>query len=242
MFKTIAAATLMLAAMPATAATFDFSGGDSSNGTYGNARVFTAGGISVRASAWQATPTSGGYTVTSAYLARFSAGLGVTGSGDYDGFYNLHTIDNQGKYDFVLLQFDRTVRLDGATLNPFSVSGSTDNDAFISAGVTNLAWTSTINLASQTALATGLFNNGASIKSGAGTPAVRSFGSYAQAGNIWIVGADFFNRDGVDGFKLDDLVVSPAVPEPAAWAMMIGGFGLVGATMRRRRSPLVQYA
>ena len=25
-----------------------------------------------------------------------------------------------------------------------------------------------------------------------------------------------------------------AVPEPATWAMMIGGFGLVGAAMRRR--------
>lgn len=27
-----------------------------------------------------------------------------------------------------------------------------------------------------------------------------------------------------------------AIPEPAAWAMMIGGFGVVGATMRRRRT------
>jgi hypothetical protein len=27
-----------------------------------------------------------------------------------------------------------------------------------------------------------------------------------------------------------------AVPEPASWAMMIAGFGLVGATMRRRRT------
>lgn len=27
-----------------------------------------------------------------------------------------------------------------------------------------------------------------------------------------------------------------AVPEPAAWALIIGGFGLVGATMRRRAS------
>jgi hypothetical protein len=26
-----------------------------------------------------------------------------------------------------------------------------------------------------------------------------------------------------------------AVPEPASWAMMIGGFGLIGAAMRRRR-------
>ncbi len=32
------------------------------------------------------------------------------------------------------------------------------------------------------------------------------------------------------------LTVPPAVPEPASWAMMIAGFGLVGATLRRRRS------
>ena len=30
--------------------------------------------------------------------------------------------------------------------------------------------------------------------------------------------------------------VLSAVPEPATWAMMIGGFGLVGGTMRRRRA------
>lgn len=27
----------------------------------------------------------------------------------------------------------------------------------------------------------------------------------------------------------------PVVPEPATWAMMLAGFGLVGATVRRRR-------
>ncbi len=31
-------------------------------------------------------------------------------------------------------------------------------------------------------------------------------------------------------------LVSSAVPEPATWAMMIGGFGLAGATLRRRRA------
>ena len=30
-------------------------------------------------------------------------------------------------------------------------------------------------------------------------------------------------------------VQTPAVPEPATWAMMIAGFGLVGGVMRRRR-------
>ena len=34
---------------------------------------------------------------------------------------------------------------------------------------------------------------------------------------------------------IGDSVVG-AVPEPATWAMMIGGFGIVGASMRRRRN------
>jgi hypothetical protein len=34
-----------------------------------------------------------------------------------------------------------------------------------------------------------------------------------------------------------------AVPEPATWAMMIGGFGMVGAAMRRRKAQVrVTYA
>lgn len=33
-----------------------------------------------------------------------------------------------------------------------------------------------------------------------------------------------------------------AVPEPATWAMMIGGFGAIGATMRRRRRTLATAA
>lgn len=37
-------------------------------------------------------------------------------------------------------------------------------------------------------------------------------------------------------------VVIPAVPEPASWAMMIGGLGLVGAAMRRKRKVSVRFA
>ena len=42
-------------------------------------------------------------------------------------------------------------------------------------------------------------------------------------------------------FKYDNVIsgntvlASPGVPEPASWAMLIGGFGLTGAAMRRRR-------
>jgi len=40
----------------------------------------------------------------------------------------------------------------------------------------------------------------------------------------------------VNSFEVDNLAVSGAVPEPASWAMMIGGFGLMGSAVRRRRA------
>jgi hypothetical protein len=46
--------------------------------------------------------------------------------------------------------------------------------------------------------------------------------------------------DNVDAI-LDNVVVT-AVPEPAAWAMMIGGFALVGAASRRRTRASITYA
>lgn len=69
-----------------------------------------------------------------------------------------------------------------------------------------------------------------------------------NAGNGWAVRA--LTSDGIarldltttDGgyYGLDqltfDLVSAPAVPEPAAWALMIGGFGMVGGAMRQRRA------
>lgn len=42
-----------------------------------------------------------------------------------------------------------------------------------------------------------------------------------------------------DAFILGRVVLfTAAVPEPANWAMMIAGFGLVGASLRRRRAPV----
>ena len=47
------------------------------------------------------------------------------------------------------------------------------------------------------------------------------------------------------GAALDNLtysVGSGAVPEPASWAMMLGGFGIVGGTLRARRKPSLTFA
>jgi hypothetical protein len=35
-------------------------------------------------------------------------------------------------------------------------------------------------------------------------------------------------------FEVDNLSVANGVPEPATWAMMLIGFGLVGLQLRRR--------
>jgi hypothetical protein len=43
----------------------------------------------------------------------------------------------------------------------------------------------------------------------------------------------------VDALEIDNITLTAAVPEPATWAMMIVGVGLVGGTMRRRQRTLV---
>ena len=54
----------------------------------------------------------------------------------------------------------------------------------------------------------------------------------------WHSGGDFAQLDNVVLSSAD--AAPPAVPEPATWAMMVGGFGLVGAGMRRRTARMVQ--
>jgi hypothetical protein len=42
------------------------------------------------------------------------------------------------------------------------------------------------------------------------------------------------NEENTSVFTLGRVQVPSAIPEPATWAMMLGGFGLAGAAMRRR--------
>jgi len=43
-------------------------------------------------------------------------------------------------------------------------------------------------------------------------------------------------------FNADDGTGNGSVPEPASWALMLGGFGLVGGTMRARRKASIMFA
>ena len=60
--------------------------------------------------------------------------------------------------------------------------------------------------------------------------------SLAGNSNVGLAGRYIFNvRNGA-------VTAPPAVPEPGTWAMLILGFGTVGATMRGRRRQTVNYA
>lgn len=75
----------------------------------------------------------------------------------------------------------------------------------------------------------------------------------AFSGNLVLSGIGNISRVNVlsldqDPTTLDDLAfeavqaIAPGVPEPATWAMMIGGFGFVGAAARRRVRSAVSFA
>lgn len=42
-------------------------------------------------------------------------------------------------------------------------------------------------------------------------------------------------------FEADNVQLSGAVPEPSSWAMMLGGFGMLGGVLRNRRKPAVSF-
>lgn len=56
-----------------------------------------------------------------------------------------------------------------------------------------------------------------------------------------ITGADQFNIGGLrlastqNAFEIDNVAIQAAIPEPGTWALMLLGFGFIGASMRSRR-------
>lgn len=80
---------------------------------------------------------------------------------------------------------------------------------------------------------TNIFLGGSSIISGGQTYSLVEFSFRRDLGDAVQPNVATFGGDGNDyggNFRVD----SGAVPEPATWALMLGGFGLVGASMRRR--------
>lgn len=119
---------------------------------------------------------------------------------------------------------------------------------WISVDFTDLGLSLTFNTVLNSPIWTGTAFNGL-VFSGSGFSGLTSAtlldsttfgaGAFTQAG-ITLVGDQLqLNWSGLsylDGQRLDIAFTAGAIPEPATWAMLIAGFGLVGASLRRRRA------
>lgn len=217
--------------------------GTNSGNVYGNSRVFTTTvgneTLSVKATAWSRTTNA----VSAAYLGQWTdpgtgSGLGVLTSAENSSTAPSasHTIDNKSGYDFIVLQFSQAVTLTGGILNAYTLGSNTykDNDAFVGVDSFTGAWNKdlTSSLTSWSTISSGLTKSINTVSNGA---AGQSFAMSGTTGNLWIIGAATAGDKYIDSFKLAQITAVTAVPEPATWAMMLVGFGMVGAAARYRR-------
>ena len=81
-----------------------------------------------------------------------------------------------------------------------------------------------------------VYFDGTDGPAGQGDPYACGFAGYCEIGP-GVAGTS--GLDGPDPIHSIDFTLSPSVPEPATWALIVLGFGGLGATLRRRRAQLL---
>lgn len=238
---TIAAATL--GAQTASATVFSFYGSNSSASAT-NALTYNSNdgsGLSLLAYGGHLSNTSGGFaTSTGATVATYvNYGMGVISSGE-SASNGTHQIDNAGTgTDYVALVFNQAVTLSQIALQSYGGAGvGTGSDVQFRTYGGNVSDLFTGN----TQLWEGFFstpNLSTTVNRGSyGNYVLDTTGATASS-RVWLLAANVTQSN--DAFKLLGVAVSnsvPAVPEPASWAMMIVGLGMVGGAIRRRTASI----
>ena len=226
-----------------TIALFNGTGSAVSN----NAITINDGTVKVQVTAWNTTSTNlaSGTNRARGTLSQWDYGLGASYTND-----GSHTVDNAGRYDFLLLQFDTKVALNTVTFT--SGWDGYDSDATISRA--NLDYAA-LGIGYRSVGSTFWNAAGAQLQAnktdsmtpnntfvaGAVNTSRRQVNPTLVTSNVWLVAAKIGSNDTYgDAFKLKGFTyVDPynhggAVPEPSTWAMLILGMGMVGGAMRRK--------
>jgi len=172
--------------------TLTFSQSSSSNGSAGNIRTFSANGVSVKVSAFSRDKNKNKWST--AYLGAFgSYGMGVTDSSE-SGNGATHTVDNNGRNNYMVFAFDEPVIVTKAFLG--YVYG--DSDAMV--------WVGTINNAySSVSLSDAVLASLGSPESSSGGSSSRwvTFNGQERTGNVVVIAANTAQTD--DAFKVAKL-------------------------------------
>jgi hypothetical protein len=240
MFRALALAAVAAAAIAAPAAaitttSFNFGGGSGTPASLAVARP----GLTITATARQFTAAPGTLTSLSdlgnARQLRLTApGIGVNGGGS-----NEQVDANLAQREALILTGSRNFFITG-----FTLSNVDPNDTFQLYGINGQ---SLVNLGFPGIIRANAAapNQALSLLGGNATGAFTSANGGTQLLNLNVPtgrfsgfvlttresGIGFIGGDG-QGYRLNTLV--GGVPEPESWAMLITGFGLVGAVARRR--------
>lgn len=174
------------------ATTIDFSGSSATDGTDGNTRTYTAGGVTVNANAW--SRDKGTDTWQKAWLGAYGGGLGVTDSSE-SGSGDTHTVDNNGRDNYIVFQFSQDVVVDKAFLG--YVVGDSDMTVYVGSSAAPIT---TINNAVLNGMSLKEFNDTSSSST-----RWADFNAGNVQGNVLILAA---RDDGhsMDYFKIEQLV------------------------------------
>ena len=229
----LSAAALVLAS-PAMAGTWLFGGSNAANLTSVSSTVPGEATLTVVARKFGPAPdslTNLSQLATTGLITRTSSSIGVTGGANSQ----LDTNVANEREAFVVTS-TKALRITGFKLSSIDI-----NDTLlvygVGAGGALTALTGPSGTIGNGLGGTAAFTNNHVLNTSQNGITTLVFNTPLAAFSKFVVttrvsGGVLFQGDTGQGYLLDS--VSGAVPEPASWAMMIAGFGLVGAAMRRR--------